>query len=416
LFDSALAGGRSIDLEITGPDLPTLVGLGGQILFQATQVLPGAQARPVPGLDLNNPELHVRRKSRQAKDMEMSNVELGYAINALVDGAYVTDYFDQGNKIDLVIFADGDRDVQLQDLASQYVATPNVSEPVRLDALADIKPGFGPEQIARRERQRAITIQITPPESMALEAAIQKLNEAIIRPMEASGQLGTMYQLNLSGTADKLRETWIALRGNFLLAILITYLLLAALFESWTNPFVIILSVPLGAVGGLLGLKLLGYYLVLQGSVPQKLDVLTMLGFVILVGTVVNNPILLVHQALTLIREHQYALVPAVLESVRSRIRPIFMTTITTVFGLAPLVLFPGAGSELYRGLGSVLLGGLMVSTIFTLVLVPSLFSLMYQLFAWLQGKPVQITVPAGKQSAPHSSTRPHVLEPMEIG
>ena len=142
---------------------------------------------------------------------------------------------------------------------------------------------------------------------------------------------------------------------------------------------------PLGAVGGIIGLRLLGVYLGLTGDVPQPLDVLTMLGFVILVGTVVNNAILIVHQSLNLMRNEAMELRPAILESLRTRIRPIFMTTLTTVFGLAPLVFFPGAGSELYRGIGSVVLGGLVVSTIFTLVLVPTLFSLMVEFTDWLR-------------------------------
>jgi hydrophobic/amphiphilic exporter-1 (mainly G- bacteria), HAE1 family len=108
----------------------------------------------------------------------------------------------------------------------------------------------------------------------------------------------------------------------------------------------------------------------------QPLDVLTMLGFVILIGTVVNNPILIVHQSLNHIREDNMTMRQSIIAAVRTRIRPIFMTTITTILGLLPLVLFPGAGSELYRGLGSVVLGGLLVSTIFTLFLVPALFSL----------------------------------------
>jgi hydrophobic/amphiphilic exporter-1 (mainly G- bacteria), HAE1 family len=160
------------------------------------------------------------------------------------------------------------------------------------------------------------------------------------------------------------------LRFNVILASLITYLLMAALFESWLYPLVIIFSVPLGAVGGVLGLWLLNFH------VLQTLDVLTMLGFVILIGTVVNNPILIVHQSLNHMREDGMLHREAILASVRSRIRPIFMTTTTTVLGLLPLVLFPGAGSELYRGLGSVVLGGLVVSTLVTLVLVPTLFSL----------------------------------------
>ena len=132
----------------------------------------------------------------------------------------------------------------------------------------------------------------------------------------------------------------------------------------------IILSVPLGAVGGLLGLRLLNVF------VLQPLDVLTMLGFVILIGTVVNNAILIVHQSLNHIRHDGLSHREAIPRSIRSRVRPIFITTTTTVLGLLPLVVLPGAGSELYRGLGSVVLGGLLVSTFFTLILVPTVFTI----------------------------------------
>jgi len=129
-------------------------------------------------------------------------------------------------------------------------------------------------------------------------------------------------------------------------------------------------SVPLAALGGFLGLAVLNLY------TYQALDILTMLGFIILVGTVVNNAILVVHQALNHMREENLPAREAIRESTRTRIRPIFMSVSTSVFGMLPLVLFPGAGSELYRGLGSVVVGGLVLSTIFTLFLVPALFSL----------------------------------------
>ena len=386
LFAGELAGGRAIEVEITGPDLRKLVGVGGQIMGMTMQHLPpGTQAQPIPGLDLSSPEVHVVPKSQQTSDLGMSGRELGFTVNALVDGAYVTDYFVGADKIDLVIMGDEKHRGSTQDLESRYVATRNMSEPVRLGALADVDIGAGPQQINHRERQRAITIQITPPDSISLQEAIEVVRTKMIAPIQESGQLGSEYQINLSGTADKLEQTWDALKINVLLAILITYLLMAALFESWVYPFVIILSVPMGAVGGIVGLKLLGLYLVWRGGVPQSLDVLTMLGFVILIGTVVNNAILIVHQSLNLMRSDSLEIRPAILESIRTRIRPIFMTTLTTVFGLSPLVFFPGAGSELYRGLGSVVLGGLLVSTVMTLFLVPTLFSLMVELTDWVK-------------------------------
>lgn len=385
LFEQGLTAGRTIDVEITGPDLNRLVALGGQVLSKVTgaggdaPVIANAQSRPVPSLDLSSPEFHITPKLVQAEQVGMDATALGYAVNALVDGAYAADYFVGGDKIDLTIIGHPQNIVRTQDIEKLPIATPG-GQLVTLSSLATFKPSSGPEQVNHRERQRAITIEVSPPPEMPLELAMQLINDQIVTPIRESGQLEGGYRMTISGTADKLRETWLSLRWNVALALAITYLLMAALFESWIYPFVIILSVPLGAVGGLVGLWMLEYYLVFQGLPPQGLDVLTMLGFVILIGTVVNNPILIVHQSLNLMRASGMTSRDAIIESVRTRVRPIFMTTATTVLGLLPLVLFPGAGSELYRGLGSVLLGGLLVSTIFTLIFVPTLFRIMMDL------------------------------------
>lgn len=377
LFERGLTAGRTVEIEITGPELDKLVELGGEMLmrvkgagpFTGKGLIPEAQVRPVPSLDLSSPELHIEPKLVQAAEMGISSADLGYTANALIDGAYAGDYFLEGKKIDLTIIGETNFADSTQKIGALPIATPG-GELVPLAALADVNISSGPEQINHRERLRSITIEVSPPETMPLENAMQLISTQLIDPMVAEGKIPSGYRVGLSGTADKLSDTWKALWVNVVLALVITYLLMAALFESWIYPFVIILSVPLGAVGGVMALALLNLFYF------QSLDVLTMLGFVILIGTVVNNPILIVHQALNHMREDGMDLKEAVLESVRSRIRPIFMTTMTTVLGLMPLVLFPGSGSELYRGLGSVVLGGLLVSTFLTLILVPSLFSL----------------------------------------
>lgn len=386
LFSQGLVAGRTIDIEITGPELPQLVRLGGRILggdppgtenglLPIFALIKDAQARPVPSLDLSSPEVHVRPRLLQAAEMEMSAADMGYTVDALVDGAYASDYYLGADKIDLSIRGRDEFASQTQDIASLPIAT-KTGQLVPLGAMADVTLSSGPEQVNHRERERAITIAVTPPPEMPLEAALAIIQKEVVDKLSATGSLDGGYRITLAGTADKLRNTWLALRFNVILALLITYLLMAALYESWVYPFVIILSVPFGAVGGLIGLKLLGLYLMLQGQPPQALDVLTMLGFVILIGTVVNNAILIVDQALQLMRDEGQSPRAAVIEGVRSRVRPMFMTTITTVLGLLPLVLFPGAGSELYRGLGAVVLGGLLVSTIFTLFLIPAAFTL----------------------------------------
>ena len=369
LFERGLTGGRTIDIEITGPELEELVALGGRILADVKRVMPDAQAMPRPSLDLSGPEIHVEPKLVESSEMGVTASDLGYTVNALVDGAYVGDYFTGGDKIDLTIIGDELFARRTQDLVSLPIAT-GAGQLVSLGSVADVRLSSGPEQINRRERLRAITIQVTPPVTTPLEAAMRQINSEVIAPLHESGTLEGGYLVTLSGTADKLREAWQALRWNLVLALAITYLLMAALFESWLYPFVIIFSVPLGAVGGILGLTVLNLF------VFQALDVLTMLGFVILIGTVVNNAILIVHQSLNHIRDDGMDPREAISESIRTRVRPIFITTMTTVLGLLPLVVFPGAGSELYRGLGSVVLGGLIVSTVFTLVLVPTVFLL----------------------------------------
>ncbi len=369
LFSSGFGEGRNIDIEITGPDLERLIALGGEVMGAVGTVLPGAQAVPIPGLDLGNPEVRVRTDRRRAAELGISNRELGFMVDALVDGAKASEYRHQGREIDLVVKTPGDVDQRTHLLEQMPLWTPN-GRLVTLGSLAEVELVNGPVQIDHRERERTITIQVTPPDEIPLQAAMESIDREILQPMRDGGRIGGLYRVTYSGSADKLTQTRRALQWNLLLAVVITYLLIAALFESFLYPFVILFSVPLAALGGFLGLGVLNLFSY------QPLDVLTMLGFIILVGTVVNNAILIVHQALNHIREEKLSPTEAIRESTRTRVRPIFMSVSTSLCGMLPLVLFPGAGSELYRGLGSVVVGGLAVSTAFTLFLVPALFSL----------------------------------------
>jgi HAE1 family hydrophobic/amphiphilic exporter-1 len=150
----------------------------------------------------------------------------------------------------------------------------------------------------------------------------------------------------------------------------VVFLVMAILFESFLYPLIIMLSVPLATAGGVAGLAVLNLY------VLQPFDMLTQLGFIVLVGTVVNNAVLLVHQTLVHVREGGLARESAILAATHDRLRPIFMSTLTSVVGMLPLVIRPGAGSELYRGLGSVVVGGLSLSAVLTLAVVPALLAL----------------------------------------
>jgi HAE1 family hydrophobic/amphiphilic exporter-1 len=237
-------------------------------------------------------------------------------------------------------------------------------------SLADIVLTSGPTEIRHRERLRTVTLEIRPAPNVPLETAIATLRSEVIDPLRLEG-LPSGVQLRLSGTAKKLDQTFQAMKWDLLLALAIVYLVMAVLFESFIYPVIILLSVPLAAAGGVAGLVILNNYQF------QPLDMLTLLGFVILIGIVVNNAILLVHQTLFHIREGGMAPDAAILAATRDRIRPIFMSTLTSVVGMLPLVLFPGAGSELYRGLGSVVVGGLSLSAVLTLLIIPPMLSLL---------------------------------------
>lgn len=378
LFQRGGSGGRAIDIEITGPDLGRLIGLGGRVFGQVHQVVPGAQSRPIPSLDLGNPEVRIHPDRVRAADSGLSARDIGAAVNALLDGALVDGYQFEGEEIDLVLRGEEDW-FRTQDIAALPIYTPR-GQLVPLSAVARIEVTTGPEQINHIERSRAITVQVIPPETTPLETALDAIQTEIVQPLVDSGELAPPYQIQLSGSADDLRRTRQALQWNFLLALVITYLLMAALFESFLYPFVIMLSVPPALAGGILGLEVVNRTLAYQ-----PLDILTMLGFVILIGVVVNNAILIVHQTLNILRDAPQApLKEAIRDAVFSRVRPIFMSMITSALGMLPLVVFPGAGSELYRGLGSVVIGGLLLSTLFTLFLVPTFLSLAMDLRVWI--------------------------------
>jgi HAE1 family hydrophobic/amphiphilic exporter-1 len=225
-----------------------------------------------------------------------------------------------------------------------------------------------------------VTLSIQIPPNLTVQETQDAVFASVIEPLRQQGVITPDMSVRTTGSADKLAGFMQSFIPGFGLAALITYLLLAALFESWMHPFVIIMSVPFALVGGFAALW------VLHKTSGALLDVLTMLGFVILIGTIVNNPILIVHQALNYIRTEGMDRRRAIALSTQTRVRPIFMSVITSVAGMAPLVLFAGPGSELYRGLGAVVVGGLIVSTFFTLFLTPALMSLMMDGQAWLAG------------------------------
>jgi HAE1 family hydrophobic/amphiphilic exporter-1 len=317
-----------------------------------------------PSFEIGQPEFVVDVDRVRATELGLTVAQVGTLVETLVHGIQVGTFDDAGREIDLLLRTPEGSIGSMDDLSRAVLYTPT-QQTVQLGDVARIRFREGPTRIEHTDMDRSVKLFVDVGEIPLAEMA--ERIETVVAPVRAGLPLG--HDIEITGQASDLQRTWTAFRGAFLLALLITYLLLASLFESFRIPLVILVTVPFATSGGVVGLRLLQVF-----DTTVKLDTITMLGFVILIGVVVNNAILLVHQTLNRLRDgldsHQ-----ALLEGVRGRIRPVFMTMTTTVVGMSPLVLAGGSGSELYRGLGATLIGGLVLSTLFTLFLVPGVLS-----------------------------------------
>ena len=367
IFEQGLGEGRVIEVDFSGTDLEQIVAAAGTMFGMTMQAIPNSQIRPVPSLELLYPEVRFIPERDRVRAAGMSTEGLGTAIDVILDGRNIGDFKEEGKKkIDLVLKG-SPKDVSTpEDLAASLIAVPK-GWAVPVSSLARMQRTNSMNEIRHLERKRTVSLQVTPPMSMPLEQAMETIENNLIPAVRQMGLLSDV-SVRLSGAADKLTVTRQALQWNFLLAVVITYLLMSALFGNFIYPLIILFTVPLAGAGGFLGLKLENWFIA-----PQPLDILTMLGFVILIGVVVNNAILIVHQSLNNIRDGGMEHKEAVVEATRTRLRPIYMSAATSVFGMLPLAVAPGPGSELYRGLGAVVLGGLALSTVFTIFVIPAL-------------------------------------------
>ncbi|MHC4126921.1 MAG: efflux RND transporter permease subunit [Planctomycetota bacterium] len=396
LFQLGGSTGSAVKLQMAGPDLDEVTRCA-QDVFMVLMGNPAFnQIQPVPSnFTIPAPELQVHPDLVRLSELGLTTNDIGLAVQACGDGAIVDEFHLSGESIDLkIISRDAVGQKTISGLEDVPLATP-AGKVVSLGSVADIRRVGVPAEVARVGRQRSVSFEVTPAPGVPLESAMQQLEE-IIEGFRASGQIPATISTTLAGSASKLQEVKAALLGDgsflgtlnssLVLALIVVYLLLCVLFQSFMRPLVIMFTVPLATLGGFMALYAVRIWSFMDPYMPiQSMDVLTMLGFVILIGVVVNNSILIVHQATNFMRANVFVragvqgpLPPraAIAEAVRTRVRPVFMSTFTSVGGMAPLVFMPGSGSELYRGLGSVVVGGLLVSTIFTIVLTPLLLSL----------------------------------------
>ena len=371
LFGRSVGGSRSIRIDVTGPSIDAIQPIVQQLDDKLVTFFPankGNQIRILPSLDSGSPQILVIPNANALARSGVSIREFSSSLDIFNDGQNIAQIPINGNLIDMVLTGKNAQQMSIESLGSIPIVTKS-GDILQLDQLADIKIVSSPREIRRLGGRQALSIQLRPEGSFALEEAIKIVENDVISEIRASASEKGVNIL-IKGAASELARAWSAMQINVLTAIGVILLLLVILLRSFFLPIIILLVIPVASTGGILGLAVLNQF------IRQPLDMLTMLGFVILTGIVVNNAILLVEQTALHVREEQMNIKNAIIEATRNRIRPIFMSTLTSLFGLLPLVIFPGAGSELYRGIGVVVFGGLALSTIATLLIVPPLLSI----------------------------------------
>ncbi|MGX5914156.1 efflux RND transporter permease subunit [Aliidiomarina sp. Khilg15.8] len=376
IISSNDGGTRSIDVDISGPQLASLYDVANRIYQAAEEEFgnPRIQSQP-SSLALAQPLLQIRPDWSQLSRTGLTAQELGFTVAAHTDGAYVDEIYLNDEQVDLFFYGQRMQNAETDELTRlPALAVYTSSGILPLNALAQIEETVDTSIVRRVDSQRMVTLNVIPPRSVPLEEGVERVRERVIGAMQERGEIPFDVQVNISGAADQLAATQAALGSNFIVAILIIYLLMVAIFSHWGYPLLIMTTIPLGVAGGLVGLALLNAV-----GLNQPFDMITMLGFLILMGTVINNPILIVHRAVENMQAENVDAIEAVNEAVASRLRPIAMSTITTLCGLSPLVLIPGEGTELYRGVGAIVMFGILGAAAVTLTMLPALTVMVLQ-------------------------------------
>jgi len=356
--------GRNIDFQLQATNFPALLAAARFAEKLIQEKMPGAQVQAFQGLEMAEPELRLNPDDRRLNEVGWTRADIGTVVRALGDGMFVGEYFDGERRLDMILRAS--KWDSPEALAETPVATP-LGSVMPLGELVRIESTVGAGGLRRVDGHRTIGLNVSPPKELSLGQAIELLKRDVEPQVRA--ELPADGSVHYEGNAGSLREALSNMAENLAIALIALFLLLAALFRSVKDSMYVILTIPLASFGGVLALVLLRLF------TPQTLDLLTMVGFVVLMGLVVNNAILLVDQARSEMRAGA-SVRAAVESSLATRTRPIMLTTLTTLFGMLPLVLVPGPGSVLYRGLGTVLVGGMAVNSVFTLVLLPTLLRL----------------------------------------
>lgn len=360
-------GGGNVQVNLQSADPDALSRAAGEGMRLLRERFPNVNINANPSPQATQPSYSIRPDDRRIQEVGWSRAGVSSIVSMLGDGLFVGEYFDGETRLNMILRTDGWN--SFQELEGVPVATPSGAV-LPLGDLVEVEETLVPGGLQRVDRRRTITLFMSQPEDMTL----QEVLEAIRTDVEPAiyDALPSDGSISYGGSADSLDRAVRTMTQNFLFALFILFLILAGLFRSIRDSLIVLITIPLATVGGVAVLRILDTVLQSVAQQRQPLDLLTMMGFIILLGLVINNAILLVDQTRQGEREG-LGRREAVDQALRLRMRPIFMSTLTSILGMTPLLVFPGAGSEIYRGLAAAIVGGMSVSLVFTLFLLPSL-------------------------------------------
>tara|TARA_R110000850_G_scaffold5299_6_gene22211 strand:+ start:1030 stop:4263 length:3234 start_codon:yes stop_codon:yes gene_type:complete len=353
-FQRGSSNSNSIEMVVTGSEYDELYRWLQPVLARA-QANPGF-SRPRMNYEPNAPRLLVNVDPQKAAALGVSSQQIGRTLETMFGSRRATTYIRGGQEYDVILQTERDNRRSVGDLEALYVATGG-GQLVPLASVVTTRTSGDTPDRRRLDRQRAITLSADLNPGMTIADAITFLDDV------AAEQPQGVATVQWGGAARDQQEAGGAVAAAFGLALLLVFLVLAAQFESWITPAVIMLTVPLAAAGGLFGLVMAG----------SSLNIYSQIGLIILIGVAAKNGILIVEFANQL-RDQGRTIHEAIVESATLRLRPIIMTSIATAFGALPLVLWQGAGAGSRQTIGVVIFSGAMFATLLTLFVVPVIY------------------------------------------
>ena len=351
-------GGNTVDVEIYGYDFDITNQMAQQIIA-LTKELPGARD-VFSDRDDDRPEIKIIVDKEKASRHGLTSATISSYLRNRVNGMAVGFLKEDGDEYDILVRLKEENRNSISDVLDFSIPTP-MGQTIKLSEICSVDEYWAPPKIVRKSRQRIVTVKVTP-----YETSLGELAQAIQTQVLPQIDKPAGYSIRLAGSYEDQQESFGKLGMLGALILILVYIVMASQFESFSNPGIIMFTVPFALSGVILALWITGV----------SLDMIGALGIVLLVGIVVKNGIVLVDY-INLMRERGYELNEAIQMSGQSRMRPVLMTAFTTILGMVPMAVSQGEGAEMWRPLGIVVIGGLTVATFLTLYIVPVIYGAM---------------------------------------